>query len=219
MGLHQTPQRAQQSDLWGFEVWIVFSPAETSPIIQVYRLQRSFLDPHKLSHLMLPVKHCMFFLNYRVLLVLPCVRLFKIRWHSHDLYSGLGGWLGLLIQDNSRPFTTCSMPQTLRQQIFTVPGSWKMGWDVWWCCATGSKSCTVKKTLCSPKAAALHISQATCAWAGVSAVWPQECNWMSGSGMWPFTGASFLSIAAAWELCKCFPSVEHDDSMPLLSSC
>lgn len=78
-------------------------PADTSPIIQVYWLKRSFPDPHKWSHPMLPVKYCMCFLSYRVLLVLPCVRLFKIRWHRHDLSSGLGVWLGLSIQKVSIP--------------------------------------------------------------------------------------------------------------------
>lgn len=128
-------------------------PADTSPIIQVYWLKRSVLDPHKLSHLMLPVKHCMCFLNYRVLLVLPCVRLFKIRWHRHDLSSGLGGCLGLSIQDNVTPFTTCSLPQPLRRQICTVPGSWRMGWDVL-CHRQQELHC--EKAPHSPKAA-LHM--------------------------------------------------------------
>lgn len=188
-------------------------PADTSPITQVYWLKRSFLDPHKLSHPMLLVKHCMCFLNYRVLFFLPCVRLFKIRWHTHDLNSGLGGCLGLSIEDNTPSFTTCSVLQPLRQQICTVPGSWRMGWDVQWCCATG---CTVKKNnWCLPKAAALHITHATWAWAGILLDGP----WSATDALAVACGLWLRLHSLALLLCKCFPSIEPADSMPLLSSC
>lgn len=190
-------------------------PDDTSPMIQVYWLKRSFLDPHKLSHLMLPVKCCMCFLNCRVLFFLPCVRLFKIRWHRHDLSSGLGGCLGLSIQDNIPPFTICSVPQSLRQQICTVPGSWEMGWDVVVLCHRQQELHCEKKPPCLPQAAALHITNAACAWAGISAVWSQECSWMPAVAC----GLSLRPHSLALLLCKRSPSVQPADSMPLLSSC
>lgn len=165
-----------------------------------------------MSHRNPPARHCMWSLNYRVLFVLPCVRLFQTRWHRHDLSSGLGGWLSLSTQKVKAP---CHHLLCALASEKSVPGpcTGTAGCDVKGCCATGSERCTVKNPHALPKQQLCTISHGACAWAGVSAVWSQGCDWMPSPGMWPFT--DILSL----KCCKCFLSIHPFDSILLLSFC
>lgn len=133
------------------------SEACINSALQVYWLRRTFTGLHKwMSHCNPPARHCMCFLNHRVLFVLPCVRLFQTRWHWHDLSSGLGGWLSLSTQKVKIPLSPPALCPSHREGCTWAMYLGTAGCDVKGCCATGSERCTVKKPTCSPKAAALH---------------------------------------------------------------